>query len=68
MPYIVCPRCELRVYTAAAYLGVDACSRCGARLPHRRGGGRDGLHLRNASEAIEELLRPRHRPSRSMDG
>jgi hypothetical protein len=64
MPYIVCPRYELRVYPAAAYSGVDSCSRCVARL----GGGRDGLHLRYASEAVEELVRPRHRPPRSRDG
>jgi hypothetical protein len=68
MPYIVCPRYELRVYTAAAYSGVDSCSRCGARLPPRRAGGRDGLHLRYPSEAVEELVRPLHRPSRSRDG
>jgi hypothetical protein len=68
MPYIVCSRCELRVYTAAAYSGVDLCSRCGARLPRRRVGGRDGLHRHYASKAIEELGRRHNGPSRCRDG
>ena len=65
MPYIVRPSCGLRVYAAAAYLGVDSCSRCGSRLPRKPSGDRDGLHLRDASEAIEELPWPRGGPPRS---
>jgi hypothetical protein len=51
MPYVVCPDRGLRVYTAAAYSGVD----------------RDGLFLCYAVGAMEQPLRPRHRAPRSRD-
>jgi DNA-directed RNA polymerase subunit RPC12/RpoP len=65
MPYIVCPSCGLRVYAAAAYLGVDSCSRCGSRLRGKPSGDRAGLHLRYASEAIEVLPGPSGGTTRS---
>ena len=63
MPYTACPDCGLKVYTAAAYSGVDSCTRCGASLPRRPAGDRDGMHLRYAAEALEHLTR-RTRPRR----
>ena len=38
MPYVICPRCELRTYTAARWSHVDRCAGCGevlARPPKR---------------------------------
>jgi hypothetical protein len=68
MPYIGCPRCDLRAYTAAAYSGVDSCSRCMALLPHRRAAGREGLQLHYALKALEELMRHNNGRARSRDG
>jgi hypothetical protein len=67
VPFTICLGCGLRVYTAAACSGIDSCPRCGARLPRRPTGYRDGLHLRYTAEAMKQLERPR-RPPRSRDG
>ena len=32
MPYVPCPRCNLRSYTAARYAGTDECPACGGPL------------------------------------
>jgi hypothetical protein len=57
MPYIACSGCGLRVYTAAAYSGLDSCPRCGVALLHRRAAHRDEVSLRYAAEAFQRLTR-----------
>jgi hypothetical protein len=33
MPYVTCPSCRLRGYSAARWSTREACARCGASLP-----------------------------------
>jgi hypothetical protein len=33
MPYVRCPRCGLRTFSAACWANVDHCERCAAELP-----------------------------------
>lgn len=47
MKYVQCPRCRARFHTGLIYESPDACTRCGAPLPHRR------LHL---GEQLRALL------------
>jgi hypothetical protein len=35
MPYVACPGCTLRTYSAAAWAETDDCPRCGRELPSR---------------------------------
>jgi hypothetical protein len=35
MPYVACPTCGLRSYTAATWAPADHCPRCGCDLPAR---------------------------------
>jgi hypothetical protein len=37
MKYVQCPRCRARFHTSLIYESPDACTRCGAPLPHSRG-------------------------------
>jgi rRNA maturation protein Nop10 len=32
MPYLLCPRCGLRLYSAARYSSTDNCPRCLGRV------------------------------------
>jgi hypothetical protein len=57
MPYTAYPDCGLKVDSSAAYSGVDSCTRCGVSLPRRPRGDRNGMHLRYAAEALEQLTR-----------
>jgi hypothetical protein len=43
MKYVQCPRCRTRFHTGVIYEAPDACTRCGAVLPHRRGWLREQL-------------------------
>lgn len=36
MPYLRCPHCQLRTFSAARWSTVDHCGRCGAELPRPR--------------------------------
>jgi hypothetical protein len=40
MPYVVCPSCDLRFYSAAAYSTRGRCDRCGAEVPSAPRAGR----------------------------
>jgi hypothetical protein len=33
MPYVTCPSCRLRAYSAARWSTRESCVRCGAALP-----------------------------------
>jgi hypothetical protein len=55
MPYTVCPACGVGAYTAAAYSGVESCTRCGRGLSRRFARDRNGLHLGYATDALERL-------------
>lgn len=35
MPYIPCPSCGVRTYSAATWSNTDHCPRCGCDLPPR---------------------------------
>ena len=35
MPYISCPTCGVRTYSAATWSNIDHCPRCGRDLPPR---------------------------------
>ncbi len=63
MPYVVCPTCDLTVYSAAKVSTVDECPRCGTML------GRTGSDLPYAAPPTLPLepARPQrgHAPRRS---
>jgi hypothetical protein len=40
MPYVVCPSCDLRFYSAAAYSTRGRCESCGAEVPTAPRAGR----------------------------
>ena len=57
MPYVVCPRCTLRTYTAAHHSTQDSCPRCDHKL-HRSPGiaARVWLHERASREIVPKRL------------
>jgi hypothetical protein len=52
MPYVVCPRCRIRTYSAAPWSQSPECPSCGAELPVGRHG--------SVEARIRESLYPRH--------
>jgi len=44
VPYVRCPGCELRTYSAALWSGWDDCPSCGTRLPVERSRVAGGLN------------------------
>lgn len=67
MPYVNCPRCGLRTYTAGGRMWPEACPSCGTRL--RTSAGR--YEMRRHPPAVARLLDPDpHAPEaarRSLD-
>ncbi len=43
MPYVTCPACETRSYSAARFSTADDCPRCGRELPRRYAPATTGL-------------------------
>jgi two-component sensor histidine kinase len=54
VPYVNCPRCGLRTYTAGGLMWPETCPQCGTRL--RTSAGRH--HLRRNAPTISTLLDP----------
>src|SRR4051794_33605609 len=54
MPYVNCPRCGLRTYTAGGRMWPEACPSCGTRL--RTSAGR--YEMRRHPPAVARLLDP----------
>ena len=48
MPYVACPRCGIKTYSAARHSTHDCCPNCGTRLIRTPGVG--------AKEAVENRL------------
>jgi hypothetical protein len=68
MPYVACPGCSLRTYSAAAWADTDHCPGCGRQLPSkplRFAAVRRGVPRNRAAQvesARTALLRLRQRP------
>ena len=71
MPYVACPDCNLRTYSAAAWADADDCPSCGRKLPSkplRLGSVRMAVPTARAAQiesARTALLRLRQRAGES---
>lgn len=66
MPYVLCPRCGIRTYSAAPWSQSAECAHCGARLDIARHGSvetriRESLYP--ASEHVTRIGAPRRKRS-----
>jgi hypothetical protein len=58
MPYVVCPRCALRTYSAARHSTEDSCPRCDHKLARSPGlGTRFSRIERLSGEIVPKGLR-----------
>ena len=56
MPYVVCPTCAIRTYSAARHSTADACPNCDTKLVRSPGIG-PRTRERRTGEIVPNLLR-----------